>query len=243
MAVDRERSDRFTSRALRTLAAFGLTVQDVRLTASDRRRSESRAAAMAERVLDDLADGGLLLLTGPSGAGKSTLLGAVAELARKRRIAPVWSPEPAKLQRCRRRVVDIVATRLRERAGREPDRALTLLAACGLADARLAVMRADELSDGERARLALALGLAACEAESFSGRGVILLVDEFAASLDATTARGVASGLARRLHASNTAAVVATHREDLRKALTPSREIRLDAVWLGAPLEPRRAAA
>ena len=125
----------------------------------------------------------------------------------------------------RERVIEAVC---RSNAGGDPDevvrRGLSRLAACGLADARLMVAPARQLSQGELARLSLAVALA----RRREGEPITLLVDEFASALDDDTAIGVASGLARVVARDPALRViVATHRRACVAAMSPSVRVRL----------------
>ena len=117
------------------------------------------------------------VILGPSGSGKSVLLSEVASALpgaiRLRTISPKTTKHPA----------EWVGTK------RVSD-ALKLLSMCGLADAAALLTPAGRLSEGEKFRLCLARAIG----ES-SRRGTVLLIDEFASTLDAVTA----AILARRL--------------------------------------------
>lgn len=214
--VRRDR-ERYSQRALRTLAGFGLTVDDVGLGEAACGRAMARLRGLGERVIAEMRGGCIVAITGASGAGKSTLLRLIGELADEREIRVVWPPRAQGLGNCRGHAIDLVARACMDCAGGEArrERALRPLARAGLADARLVVMRAYELSDGERARLALAIGMARCG----DGRGCVLLVDEFGAALDDVTAGSVARGLVRWCEGTAGSAVVVTHHESLVRKL------------------------
>lgn len=223
--------------ALRTLAHFGLTLAD--LPADDSRSlslRRRRIASLAQRVHTLLTPGRVVLVIGPSGSGKSALLSALADLARAdgRKVVEVGanSPRPHSA-----RIIDAVHRRLarRERArGQAPAHtrhlgAMAALAAAGLADARLALTRCDHLSEGERARLALALALAEAQTTPRS----LLIADELGASLDGPTAASVAAALARSIRRGRRfCAVVATHRPEVVRALSAEVVVRIPASWL-----------
>ena len=78
--VRRDR-ERYSQRALRTLAAFGLTVDDVGLGEAARGRTMARLRGLGERVITEMRGGCIVAITGPSGAGKSTLLRLIGEMA------------------------------------------------------------------------------------------------------------------------------------------------------------------
>ncbi|MEC9372589.1 MAG: hypothetical protein VYC34_02050, partial [Planctomycetota bacterium] len=87
------------------------------------------------------------------------------------------------------------------------DDALSLLARAGLADVRAFIRRPSELSEGQRARLRIALALH--RADSLANPDLIL--DEFAAHLDHETAVSLANLLRNRLRISRTNAVIASN--------------------------------
>ncbi|MFN7022165.1 MAG: hypothetical protein ACK4WH_12680 [Phycisphaerales bacterium] len=171
--------DRFSPRSLRTLSAFGLTVDDVR---HDTARAAQRVVELAARLDSALRPGSIASITGPSGSGKTSILNALSN--RPGRFITV-APSP------RGRTVRSIDS---VRAGSLAD-TLAVLAASGLAEARLMVARIGDLSEGERARVALAQALAA--ASRARGGPVTLIADEFAATLDDATADAVAASLAR----------------------------------------------
>lgn len=211
----------FSGRALRTLAEFGLTVGDVGLGEGERGRRLARLSRLGERVADEVRAGRAVVVTGASGAGKTTLLGLVGVALESRGWRAVRPARAADFEGRRARAIDVVARACAGRGSRE--RAMRLLSRAGLSDARLAVMRAGEMSDGERVRLALAVGLARCG----DGRGRVLLADEFGAGLDAPTAGSAARGLARWCNATGAGAVVVTHLEGLIGALDARAVVRL----------------
>ena len=134
-------------RLLRALAPYGV---DAPGTASADRDVESvRAVRTIIGRLD--ATGGITLLTGPSGAGKSLLLARVEERLRCVGV-PVIRADRIKV--ARDRPVAGLARRV------PLDAWLGCLSRAGLADARLFAARAGDLSEGETARLRLALAFA-----------------------------------------------------------------------------------
>ena len=190
----------------------------------------SKAFASGPPVLDGFAaafpSGRVTAVTGRSGSGKTTLLrllaglelpdaGAVTVLG-----APISSLDRAQRAAFRRDHVGVVGqdARLVEflsalenvelglslrgvtaEAAAQPAR--SALAAVGLAE--LADRRANELSAGERERVAIARAIAV--------RPAVLLADEPTARLDEANARAVAELLARLARESGTAVVCATH--------------------------------
>jgi len=126
---------------LRTAEMFGIGLD------------ESYEVTLYENLRVDVRPGDVVYVTGPSGSGKSVLLAHLAEA-----LGQAW-PDA--------RVADLAAVALP--AGRavidlmQPplDRALRILSAAGLADAFLLLRTPQELSDGQRWRLRLALAIEA----------------------------------------------------------------------------------
>ncbi|MEQ9096213.1 MAG: ATP-binding cassette domain-containing protein [Phycisphaerales bacterium] len=196
------------------------------------RRSALRAARDAARSLAQLEPGQVALLTGPSGSGKST---AIAMLRRRlSRMGRVVVRPPAHLSRRRPTI---------EHVGDDLDQALGLLGAAGLAEASLLVRPAGRLSTGQLARLTIAAAMDRCTP------GCVLVVDEFAATLDAPTAHSLAHALARWCRRKRITLVACSAREDTLEALAPDLLIVLPlpgdrpsppVVITRAPAEPCR---
>lgn len=155
--------------------------------------------------LADAITSPVTLITGPSGSGKSALL---------RRLCAHWEE----------RAVRVIAGHDIELPGHRPlgalcdedlDLWLRTLARAGLGEARLLGRRVCELSEGERSRLRLALGML----EVLRQRDGVLALDEFASVLDRATAEGVARGLVRWVNAvharTGVRVVLATGQEDV----------------------------
>ena len=104
---------------------------------------------------------------------------------------------------------------------------LLLLARVGLGEAWSYLRAPEELSEGQRFRLKLALGLHSAKRQA-PARRAVLVCDEFAAVLDRITAMVVARCLRRSIDAnSHLSAIVATSHEDLQPALKPD-----EIAWL-----------
>ena len=175
--------------------------------------------------------GQITLITGASGAGKSTLLRKAVRSCRGLRVIDL-----SRLRLPRREIVDCF--------GDLPlQRLLPLLSAVGLAEAWSYLRTPAELSDGQRWRLRVAIGLwraGCCGAGSRKRRASspakrendalrLLVADEFAAMLDRVTAAIVARALRRAVSSSPTlAAIVATSHDDLSAALQPDIIARCD---------------
>ncbi|HED54592.1 MAG TPA: hypothetical protein ENJ00_10395 [Phycisphaerales bacterium] len=163
----------------------------------------ARARRSARTINSALKPGGIALITGPSGAGKSLILAHLASLCERVVLPPVVSKHR------RRAVIDLFAMPVHE--------SLSLLASAGLADANIFVTPAGSLSEGQRARLSLALAIEQAER---ARAPVTILADEFASTLDRTTA-GALSGCYRRRLRSPVRLVVASAHDDLLEPLAP----------------------
>ncbi len=188
-------------------------------TAEDR---VAAARAAGRRLAAELGPGGVALITGPSGSGKSLALRAFAEATGAVRAVPVSSA-------ARRAPVGLVRGEL--------DEVLTTLAACGLGEARRLVTPAGRLSEGERARLALARAIA--HAKRAGGRRDIV-ADEFTSTLDRLTARSVCRCLRRAL-APEQRLVCATAHDDVAPHLDPDLVVSIPLA--GLPVLFRREGA
>lgn len=194
-AIAAASDDHWTPQALSALGVFGLTTDDV---VRDRAERMARASTAAAKLLVALRarSAGIALISGPSGGGKSTALNAVIERAKRDGARVIQTDHPALDRLAHRRVVDAVDPHAAR--GMPIQAALRALSAAGLADARLAARRVRELSEGERARLRLALAMHSADAlPDPPHTPVLLAVDEFCTGLDDTTARGVCATLAR----------------------------------------------
>lgn len=218
-----------TSRASdlpRVLAWFGLTPASAR-----ERCRRHRDPAPAAEVDARLGPGQIALILGPSGTGKS---GVLAHLTRRlvRSGRPAITPPTAEALDAGGRV----GGRALDLLGVPPEDGLRWLARAGLADATRLALPVRRWSDGERFRLRLALGMA--RASCASGPAT-LIVDEFASTLDRTTARNVAGTLARWVRARPSGgeargrAVLATAHDDLLEALRPDLLVLFDAEGRG----------
>lgn len=171
-----------------------------------------------------LRPGAVTLIGGPSGAGKSTLLRDTIEAARGRgwTIVGVDSHRTRAALRSAKAAVDLFP--------RGVDHAMRTLARAGLAEAGVFVRRAHELSEGQRARLALAIAMERAQdlAQRHDPSDVLLALDEFAATLDRVTAASVARLVVRLASDTGIRVAIATPRDDLEWALEPSEIVALD---------------
>lgn len=175
------------------------------------------AWTLCENLAIDLRPGDLALITGPSGSGKSSLLQAIGQ--------QVDATDARSLDLPDRPLVDALP-------GEWPAR-LNLLAAAGLADARLFLRRPAELSDGQRYRFRLAYALS-------QPTGFVML-DEFTAWLDRPLARVVAFNLRKLVGRTRVGVLAATTHDDILEHLHPDLHIRCQAEQ-GVTLERRDAA-
>lgn len=221
-----------TQRTLQTLAAFGLTCDDVLGGAS--RHAAALARGMAATIDGTLGVGEVAALTGPSGSGKSSVLRALARRVRRtgRVCIEVSTADLEHRSIAAGTVIDAVFLR---RPGASLRQAMATLAAAGLADARIMVTRVGSLSEGERARLAVALAMGGLESVIGCGPHT-LVIDEFGAHLDDISARATAAMLARWVARAGRAmpvrVAVATHRSAVIDGLRAQHVHQLPPAWL-----------
>jgi ABC-type lipoprotein export system ATPase subunit len=217
-----------------------LRASAVRLTGVQRIYGHARARVAALEGIDvTFRSGGLHAVVGPSGSGKSTLLRLVGGLDRPTsgRVETLGvdlaTLDRAGLARLRAERIGLVSQSPRlvpfldalenvelgsaisppTHAGRR-SAAIDALRAVGLAD--LAGRRPDELSAGERMRVALARAMA--------GGPELLILDEPTATLDRASASGVIGLLADLDH--GVTVLVATHDRDLIAAASDRFDLR-----------------
>lgn len=173
---------------------------------------------VAQDVEIKVQPGQVVFFTGPSGSGKSSLLRAVAE----------------QLQQTQGRECVLALDRLElppkplaDAMPLEVKDSLDLLSACGLSEAQLLLRTPAELSDGQRYRFRLALGIALLEERKTEPKGW-LLADEFSAALDRTLAKTVAYNLRRLATRRQLGFLLATTHEDVYQDLSPDVLVQCD---------------
>lgn len=165
----------------------------------------------------EVQPGQIVLFTGPSGSGKSSLLRAVCD----------------QLESSTTNVlIDIMALTLPDRPlvdalPLEVKDSLDLLAACGLSEAQLLLRTPSELSEGQRYRFRLALGLAELKQRTAASAGW-LIADEFTATLDRTLAKVLAFNLGKVARRMGAGCLLATTHEDVAEDLAADVHVRPD---------------
>jgi len=159
---------------------------------------ETGRHVIADRLELPLQPGDVVAFVGPSGSGKSSLMRAAAEQLEH----AVWTD---RLDLGDRMLVDALPTPFNE--------SLSLLASCGLGEAQLLLRTPGELSDGQRYRFRLALGL--------SQKPRWMIADEFTAALDRTLAHVIAFNLRKVATRTVIGCLVATTHEDILDDLQP----------------------
>lgn len=198
-----EVSGRPSRRLLRALAVFGLAARRMDGVFVPPRHIVVAARHLARVVRGHSASPARVLLTGASGCGKSTLLRELGRLLRERGVPTHTLSQPPS-----RPVIDLFSGPLAASLG--------ALARAGLGDARLLGRTPDQLSEGERFRLSLAL------ATTGAAPGTVLLCDEFTSCLDRPTARCVAMALARWVVRTRAVIVCATPHDDIAEHFAPT---------------------
>lgn len=163
----------------------------------------SNARAAAIELDRTLKQGGVALITGPSGSGKSLVAKQLLHIC-QRPITPLTD-----ISYEQRPPIDLFQCAITD--------ACRTLAACGLADAQQLVTPANQLSMGQQARLSLAL---AVHQAGKLGKPCTIIADEFASSLDRTTAACLSSCLSKYIEAPIRLITASAH-DDLIESLAP----------------------
>lgn len=179
-----------TSRTALVMSHFGIGFETGKNTIVD------------DRELD-LNPGEIVCFTGDSGSGKSSLMREAA-----RQLDEVLNLDELELENVS--LVDGLRGSF--------DDALRRLSLCGLGEAQLMLRTPAELSDGQRYRYRLALGL--------SHRPKWLFADEFTATLDRTLAKVIAFNLRKLCSREGIGLLLATTHEDILDDLQPDLHVR-----------------
>jgi len=203
---------------------------------------ESYEVTLYRDLRIDVRPSDVVFITGPSGSGKSVLLRNLAQAIQGTRVvdlAAIREADAPPNAATRRPVIDLMGGPL--------EQALRLLSAAGLADAFLLLRTPQELSDGQRYRLRLALALDALLGDaaaggapdtgppcvhgglsrevgglsSEDGGASVLVADEFCSTLDRLCARAVAYRVRRLATTHGITVLAASAHDDLVEDLAP----------------------
>lgn len=181
------------------------------------------AALAAARSLEQrLPPGGIGLVSGPSGAGKSTVLRRVESIIRCRGGQVVTVASAAALLEETGSPLDLLDGSLHDD--------IRLLCAAGLAEPAVWIRPANMLSEGQRARVAIAAALREVADHDPGDEQPTLIADEFGSTLDRTSAMGLCAGLRRMMQGSVRCRVIAASaHDDLHEWLAPDVVLRVEA--------------
>ena len=186
-------STEITTRTIGTAEAFGLGVDD------------KREFPVCDNVEINIELNDVVYITGDSGSGKSSIL---------REFEKIFADKCVNIEKLEidktKPLVDIV--------GRTLEESFELLSKVGLNDAFLFLRKYNELSDGQKYRMKLALLIQ-------SGKP-IWIADEFCSTLDRDTAKIVAFNVQKLARQLGKGLFVATCNTDLSEDLNPS--VRID---------------
>jgi len=189
-----------SARVCQVAAMFGLGVD------------ESRTVEVVPPTTVTLAPGRLIFVTGRSGGGKTTLLRLIAEQIELRDDVRLIRFAPADADDADRPIIETVGETL--------ERATRCLSLAGLNDAFVMLRAADQLSDGQRHRYALARAIDATE-DRDDDRLPVVLADEFGSTLDRQTAAIIARNVRRWTRRDAVCFLAATTHDDLLEPLDP----------------------
>jgi ABC-type ATPase with predicted acetyltransferase domain len=182
-----------TPRVLEVAESFGLGLSDKKFVIYDNLNVEVRS-------------GDVVYITGQSGSGKSLLL---RELRSQMRAAGIGIADIDEIKFPDKPVVDCL--------GKTTSEALDLLAKAGISDAWIYIRKPQELSDGQRYRLRLAMLM--------NMPVDVWCADEFGAVLDRITAKCVAFNMQKVARALGKTLIVATTHTDLAEELGPNLQV------------------
>lgn len=177
----------------------------------------SRTIQVVPTTTLTLSPGRLIFVTGQSGGGKSTLLRRVADQLHARD-----DVQPIAFERSE---TDADARPIIETLGDTLEAATRCLSLAGLGDAFVMLRRADQLSDGQRYRYALARAIDAANASD--DRLTVVLADEFGSTLDRRTAAVIARNIRKWTRKAGVCFIAATTHDDLLEPLEPDALIEL----------------
>lgn len=178
-----------TDRVLEIAEGFGLGLSDKEFVVYDN--------------LDvDVRQGDVVYITGQSGSGKSLLL---RDLVAKMRDEGLKVADLNEVELADKPVIELVGKNISE--------ATDLLAKAGISDAWIYIRKPNELSDGQRYRLKLAIVM--------DTDADVWIADEFGAVLDRVTARIVAYSMAKVARRMGKTMMVATTHADMIEELAP----------------------
>jgi ABC-type ATPase with predicted acetyltransferase domain len=160
----------------------------------------------------EVRQGDVVYVTGQSGSGKSLILRELARQMESDLGSDRGGLVVADLNRLELPDVPVIET-----VGTTTTEAADLLAKAGISDAWIYIRKPQELSDGQRYRLKLAMLMAQ--------KADVWVADEFGAVLDRVTAKCVAFNMQKVARRLNKTLIVATTHTDLKDELGPSLTI------------------
>jgi len=178
---------------------------------------ETRHMTIIPETTLTLTPGKVIFINGPSGSGKSTLLNLI-EKAVKHKLRFDGGK-------------NFTDAPLVDQIGETLEQATQTFALAGLADAFVMLRKPHELSDGQRYRASLASLIDQTQKTTNSTEAIspiVVLADEFGATLDRLTASLVARNIRRWIQQSGTVCFIcATTHDDLLESLNPDTLIYL----------------